>query len=140
MRIAAFFIAGLSLVAAALPAMAQDAAPKPTAVETIKRLQLQRVDYPAALYASMIFSVEVIPGGLIPRHTHPGVEMGYVLEGEGTLLVEGQPELVMKPGVSYKVPPGLPHSGKNTGDKPLRIAATYVVEKDKPLASPAPLP
>ena len=140
MKSVPFLTVALWFATAALPALAQDAGPKPTAVETIKRLQLQRVEYPADLYASMIFSVEVIPGGLIPRHTHPGVEMGYVLEGEGTLLVEGQPELIMKPGVSYKVPPGLPHSGKNTGDKVLKIAATYVVEKDKPLASPAPLP
>ena len=120
-------------------ALAQEA-PKPTAVEIIKRLQLQRVDYPADAYASMIYSVEVIPGGLIARHTHPGVEMGYVLEGEGVLQVEGQAEVAMKPGVTYKVPPGVPHAGKNNGAAPLKIAATYVVEKDKPLATPAPLP
>ena len=121
-------------------ANAQDAAPKPTAVDAIKRLQLLRMDYPADAYASLIFTIDVVPGGIVARHTHPGIEMGYVLEGEGTLQVEGQAELAMKPGTPYKVPPGTPHSGKNTGDKPLKIIATFVVEKDKPLATPAPLP
>ncbi|MBL8588084.1 MAG: cupin domain-containing protein, partial [Methylobacteriaceae bacterium] len=59
-------------------------------------------------------------------------------EGEATFQVEGQPELVMKPGTTYSVPPGAIHGAKNTGDKPIRIVATFVVEKDKPLASPAP--
>ena len=121
-------------------ATAQEAAPKPTAVDAIKRLQLLRMEYPTEAYASMIFTIDVVPGGIVARHTHPGIEMGYVLEGEGTLQVDGQPELMMKPGTPYKVPPATPHSGKNTGDKPLKIIATFVVEKDKPLATPAPLP
>ena len=134
------FIAAFALGVGTLPAFSEEAAPKPTAVDAIKRLQLQRIDYPPELYASMIYSVDIAPGGLVARHTHPGVEMGYVLEGEGMLQVEGQPELLMKLGVTYKVPPGVPHSGKNTGSGTLKIAATFVVEKDKPLATPAPLP
>ena len=121
-------------------ASAEDAAPKPTAVEIIKRLQLQRIDFPANTYATMIYMVEIAPGGIVPRHTHPGVEMSYVQEGQGTLLIEGQPEIALKAGGSFMVPPGTPHSAKNTGGAAMKLVVTYVVEKDKPLATLAPLP
>jgi quercetin dioxygenase-like cupin family protein len=62
---------------------------------------------------------------------------GYLLEGEFTLFVEGQPPLVVKAGESYKVPPGAVHDARS-GDKGAKVIATYVVEKGKPLASPAP--
>ena len=120
-------------------ARAEDAAPKPTAVEIIKRLQLQRIEFPTDTYATMIYMVEIAPGAVIPRHTHPGVEMTYVQDGEGTLLIEGQPEIVLKAGGSFAVPPVTPHSAKNTGAAAMRLVVSYVVEKDKPLATLAPL-
>ena len=44
--------------------------------------------------------------------------------------------MTLKAGDGFQVPTGTPHSGKN-GDKPTILATTYVVEKGKPLASPA---
>jgi quercetin dioxygenase-like cupin family protein len=82
--------------------------------------------------------ITVAPGGLVARHTHPGIEMGYMQEGEATLLIEGQPEIQMKPGDSYSIPAGAIHSAKNTGTVPVKIIGTFVVEKAKPLATPAP--
>jgi hypothetical protein len=35
------------------------------------------------------------------------------------------------------VPPNTPHAGGKNGDKKTEIASIYVVEKGKPLASPA---
>ena len=60
-----------------------------------------------------------------------------MVEGDMTLLVDGQPPLEVKTGDSYKVPPGAVHDAK-TGAKGAKVIATYVVEKGKPLASPAP--
>jgi quercetin dioxygenase-like cupin family protein len=94
--------------------------------------------FPPDKYATFIYMVVVQPGGVVARHTHPGIEMGYTLEGDAVLSVEGQPDLKMTPGVTYSVPPGAIHGAKNTGDKPIKIVATFVVEKDKPLATPAP--
>jgi quercetin dioxygenase-like cupin family protein len=59
-----------------------------------------------------------------------------VLEGDFTLLIEGQPPLALKAGESYKVPSGAIHDARS-GDKGAKVIATYVVEKGKPLASPA---
>jgi quercetin dioxygenase-like cupin family protein len=65
------------------------------------------------------------------------MESGYVLEGEMTLLVDGQPPKQLKAGDSYQIPVAAPHDGKS-GARGAKVIATYVVEKGKPLATPAP--
>ena len=103
----------------------------------IKRTPLQKIDFPAG-YTTVTAIAEIPAGGSAGRHTHPGVETGYVLEGEGELIIEGQPTKVLKPGDSWAIPAGTIHDAKVSGDKPLKIMAIYIVEKDKPLATPAP--
>ena len=81
---------------------------------------------------------EVPAGGAAGRHTHPGIETGYVLEGELNLLIDGQPEKTLKAGDSYQIPAGVVHDAKAHGDKAMKVLGVYVVDKTKPLASPAP--
>ena len=64
--------------------------------------------------------------------------MGYVIEGEAVMSIEGQPDIQLKPGDSFAVPPGLAHKAVNAGGVPNVIVASFVVERDKPLATPAP--
>jgi len=113
-----------------LPAMTQQTA-------NIKRTPLQKFDVPGTNYETVIGMAEIVPNVLIGRHTHPGPESGFMLDGDMTLLVEGQPPLSVKTGESYKVPPGAVHDAR-TGEKGAKVIATYVVEKGKPLATPAP--
>lgn len=103
----------------------------------IKRTPLQKIDFPPG-YTTVTAIAEIPAGGAAGRHTHPGVETGYVLEGEGDLIIEGQPTKHLKPGDSWAIPAGTIHDAKVSGDKPLKIMAIYIVEKDKPLATPAP--
>ncbi|HKQ27390.1 MAG TPA: cupin domain-containing protein [Burkholderiales bacterium] len=80
---------------------------------------------------------EFIPGGAAGRHTHPGEELGYILEGTLQLEVDGQPPRTLKAGEVFFIPAGTVHDGKNVGSGPAKVLATYVVEKGKPVASPA---
>lgn len=80
---------------------------------------------------------EFVPGGAAGRHTHPGEELGYVVEGTLELLIEGQPPRTVKAGESFFVPAGLVHDGRNIGSGSAKVLATYIVEKGKPVASPA---
>jgi quercetin dioxygenase-like cupin family protein len=113
-----------------LPAATQQTA-------TIKRTPLQKFDVPGTNYETVIGIAEIVPNVKIGRHTHPGPESGYMMEGEMVLFIDGQPEKTVKAGQSYQVPPGAVHDAK-TGPSGAKVIATYVVEKGKPLASPAP--
>jgi len=111
-------------------AIAQSAPP-------IKRIPLQKFEVPGAGYETVIGIAEIAPNVNIGRHTHPGVEAGYVIEGELALMVAGQPDKPLKAGDSYQMPPGAVHDAKS-GPQGAKVLATYVVEKGKPLATPAP--
>ncbi|MGH6742318.1 MAG: cupin domain-containing protein [Bradyrhizobium sp.] len=103
----------------------------------IKRTPLQKVEFPDG-YNTSAGTAEIAPGGSAGRHTHPGIEVGYVMEGEGDLIVEGQPVRHVKAGDSWQIAAGVPHDAKVSGDKPLKVLAVYIVDKTKPLATPAP--
>ena len=98
---------------------------------------LRKTEYPDDKYVCVLVEVEIDPDAIVPRHTHPGVESGYVVAGTSTLSVNGQPDRVISPGDGFQIPPDTPHSVRN-GSQKTRVVATYIVEKDKPLASPAP--
>lgn len=103
----------------------------------IKRTPLQKVEFPEG-YVAVSGIAEVPPGGSAGRHTHPGIEMGYLMEGEADLIIEGKPDQHLKAGDSYLIPAGVVHDAKVHGDKPLKVIAVYIVDKTKPLATPAP--
>ncbi len=81
--------------------------------------------------------VKIQPNGVIPRHTHPGIESGYLQEGEITLSVAGKPDATNKAGGSWIVPGEVVHSAK-AGPNGATAVVTYVVDKTKPISAPAP--
>ena len=98
---------------------------------------LSKTDMPDGKYVALLAEVEIDAGVAVPRHTHPGVESAYCLDGSAQLSVKGQPDRMIKAGDSFQVPTETPHSAK-VGDKPFKLLITYTVEKDKPLSTPAP--
>ena len=104
----------------------------------IKRTIVKTGDVSIPGREAIVASVEISPGGSAGRHTHPGDEMSYVISGEGEVLIEGQPPLKIKGGDGFIVPGGAKHDAHNTGAQPLRLVGVYVVEKGKPIATPAP--
>ena len=89
---------------------------------------------------AVIARVEIAPGGVADWHTHPGDEISYVADGDIVLFVAGQPPRKISKGEGFVVPAGIVHSAKNEGTTPIKLVGVYVVEKGKPLASPAPAP
>lgn len=104
----------------------------------VVRTMLQRMDAPeSAGYEIIMARGDVPAGAMVARHTHPGVETAMIMEGTGELMMQGQPNRKIAAGDSFQVPTGVPHALQNNGT-PMKIASTYVVEKGKPLATPAP--
>jgi quercetin dioxygenase-like cupin family protein len=89
---------------------------------------------------SIIDSVEVAPAGTTGWHTHPGEESTYLSDGNLVLLVAGQPVRKLAAGEGFVISAGVVHNIRNEGPKPDNLISVYVVEKGKPLASPAPAP
>ena len=109
----------------------------PAAVGGVTRKILSKMDGPAPGYVTVLVEATIEPGVAVGRHTHPGIESAYVLEGGFELPIQGQATRTLKPGDGFQIPPGTPHAGGKPGNAKSRILITYVVEKGKPLASPA---
>jgi quercetin dioxygenase-like cupin family protein len=67
------------------------------------------------------------------KHSHPGQEIAYVLEGTLEYQIEGQPQVTLEAGEAVFIPTGAIHSAKNVGTGNAAELATYIVEKGKPL-------
>jgi quercetin dioxygenase-like cupin family protein len=80
--------------------------------------------------------VDFQPAGTSGRHTHPGEEAGYILEGTIRFEIDGQAPVNKKAGDYFLVPAGKIHSATAVGNGTAKVLATYVVEKGKPLATP----
>jgi quercetin dioxygenase-like cupin family protein len=103
----------------------------------ITRTVIQKTDFPGDQYATLLFLAEIAPGATVPRHTHPGVESAYVVEGEEDFFMGSEPAKHLKAGDAYQMPAGMPHSIRN-GNQTTKLVVTLVYEKNKPIASPAP--
>jgi quercetin dioxygenase-like cupin family protein len=103
-----------------------------------KRTVLQQADLSVPGREAVTTMVEFQPGGSPGRHTHPGEEIGYVVEGTFLLEQDGKPAANIKAGDAFIIPAGTVHNATYTGKGTGRVLATYVVEKGKPIATPAP--
>jgi quercetin dioxygenase-like cupin family protein len=82
--------------------------------------------------------VEFAPGLVAPRHSHPGEELVYVVEGVLEYQLDGKPPVTLKAGNVLFIPYGTVHAVKNVGSGKAVELATYIVEKGKPLVAVAP--
>ena len=100
------------------------------------RKTLQDQDLTAHGRHAVVAQAEFAPGASAGKHTHPGEELGYVLEGTLVLEIAGKPPVTLKAGDVFFVPAGAVHDGKNAGSGPAKVLATYIVEKGQPVATP----
>ena len=104
----------------------------------IKRTLLMKADITVPGREVVMAQAE-IPGGMSAgRHTHFGEEVGYILEGSSVIEIEGKPPLTVKAGDTYFIEAGKAHDAKVPANGSVKVLAVYIVEKGKPLATPAP--
>lgn len=77
--------------------------------------------------------VGIPPGEAAPRHSHPGEEVAYVVEGVLEYRLDGRPPVTVKAGEALFIPYGAVHAVKNVGSGNAAELATYFAEKGKPL-------
>jgi quercetin dioxygenase-like cupin family protein len=101
-----------------------------------RRIDLQRHDLSVPGREVVQVIVELEPGTTAPKHSHPGEEIIYVLEGTWEYTLDGKPPVVLKAGDVLFIPAGVIHSARNVGTGRGAELATYIVEKGKPLLVP----
>ena len=99
----------------------------------IKRTELQRHDLSIPGREAIQIRADFPLGAAVPRHTHPGEELVYVLEGTLEFQLEGHAPVTLKPGEVLFVPAGTVHTAKNVSSGNSVALSTYIVEKGKPL-------
>jgi quercetin dioxygenase-like cupin family protein len=100
-----------------------------------KRTVLQQGDLSMAGHEAVTARVDIPQGVSVGKHTHPGEEVAYVMQGTLQVEIEGATKTV-KAGEPFLIPAGKVHDAKNIGTGPAQVLATYIVEKGKPLATP----
>ena len=99
----------------------------------IKRTDALRHDFDVPGREVIQVRVDFAPGTAFGKHSHPGVEIAYVLEGVLEYQFDGKPPVTLKAGEALFIPAGTIHSAKNVGSGNAAELATYIVEKGKPL-------
>jgi quercetin dioxygenase-like cupin family protein len=103
----------------------------------VRRTDLQRHDLSVPGREVVQVRVDIDAGAVAPKHRHPGEEIVYVIEGALEYQVEGRPPVTLKAGDVLFIPAGAVHAAKNVGSGNGAELATYIVEKGKPLVTPA---
>ncbi|MGG5819781.1 cupin domain-containing protein [Falsiroseomonas sp. HW251] len=120
-------------ICAATGLVATDAtAQAPAATRTI----LQSIDMPGTNLVTHNVMLEMAPGAMNPRHTHPGVTLAYIIAGDLELTLPTG-KVPARPGESFQIAPDVPHT-ELAGPNGARVLVTFTIEKGKPLVVPAP--
>jgi quercetin dioxygenase-like cupin family protein len=115
----------------ATEAFAQGSAP--TTANGVTRQILSRTDGPTPGYETIIMDVKLDKGTVVARHTHPGIESTYIMEGSIEVPVEGRETKVYTAGQAIQIPPETPHAGGPPPTENVHLMTNYIVEKGKPL-------
>jgi quercetin dioxygenase-like cupin family protein len=126
---AAAVIAGSALMAQAAQAQA------PVQMQGLKRTDILKSDFSVPGREVLQVRVDFAEGTVSPKHSHPGEEVAFVLEGTLEYQVEGRAPVTLKVGDAIFIPAGALHVAKNVGTGNAAELATYLVDKDKPLAT-----
>lgn len=133
-----FFLALAATGVAVLIGLSQAQAEEPAAsraMPSLMRTDLARRDLSAPGYEALQTRVDFAPAAMSPRHSHPGDEVAFVLEGLLEYTLAGQPPVVLPPGSSLVIPAGTPHVARNVGPGRASELATYFVRKSEPLVT-----
>lgn len=99
----------------------------------IKRTDLQKHDLSVPGFETVQAKIDFDAHSAFGKHSHPGEEVIYVLEGSLEYEVEGKGTVTLKAGEVLFIPAGVVHAARNNTNAKASELATYIVEKGKPV-------
>ena len=131
-RIVCLLIAVVALAGmVAYMASASGQAKKGTRDELAGKLARREVQRsPLSIAGREMVQVEtLIPAGVESGwHIHPGEEVGYIVEGQVEMRVQGRATVVLRPGEGFLISPRTPHNARDLGPETGKMLSTYIVE------------
>jgi quercetin dioxygenase-like cupin family protein len=100
--------------------------------------ELQRRAIPGTELEGVTTVAEIPPGATSKRHSHPGEDFGYLIEGTIVLMVDGEPPVTVHAGEVFFTERGRIHNARNIGTTTARAVDTYVIDRGKPGITPVP--
>ena len=110
--------------------------PAPDALAaTLHRTEIQRAA--SSIPGREIVQVRTeIPVGVASGwHTHPGEEIGYIVDGTVQMEIQGRPTLTLRAGDGFLIPPRVAHNASDLGPGTGQMLSTYLVEVGEPISS-----
>lgn len=103
--------------------------------ESVKRTMLLEKDL-AELPGkeTNVFLIEMAPGAATGRHSHPGSEIAYILEGTASVETGGNavPVVQRRGTVSYLKPDEVHNVSNQSSSEPLKAIVFAIYDKGKP--------
>ncbi|MGW0515921.1 cupin domain-containing protein [Crossiella sp. NPDC003009] len=132
-RILALAALGLAVLGGCGTAPASTIGPGPT--DGVTRVELQRSTAPAKGFEIVQTRVEIPEGKESGRHSHPGPEVGYIVQGDVVIEFEDREPLRLHTGDPFLIPDGVVHNARNVGSVRTQMLSTYVIDQTKPLVT-----
>lgn len=139
----ALCIGGIAALFAALSvgstaaAAAQDLPPGPTSLSPLSRLHVDSAELPYDEAQMLI--LDFSPGRWTPRHSHAGITLVRVLEGEMTVRHDDG-EQIFGPGEGWVEQPGDVHAAGNVGTELAKVQVTFVLPSGAALTTVEGMP
>lgn len=107
--------------------------PNQIAAQGVKRIDLQKHDLSISGKEMVQARIDFDGHSTFGKHSHPGEEVIYVVEGSLEYQIEDEEPVTLKAGEVLFIPAGVVHSAKNNTNAKASELATYIVEKGKPI-------
>jgi len=120
--------------------MTEDLRPADALAATLTRTELQREPFSVPGREIVQVRTEIPAGVASGWHTHPGEEVGYIVQGIVRMEVRGRPAVELHAGDGFCIPPGVPHNALDLGPGTGVMLSTYLVDAALPLSSVAAAP
>lgn len=124
-----------SAAAAKSPLSGGRHAADPDPTSGVTRTLLQDHPSPAAGWKAAQTLVEIPRHKESGRHSHPGVEVGYIIRGDVLMEFDDRSPVRLRTGDPFFIPNGVIHNARNVGTVTTMMLSTYVVDETKPLVT-----
>jgi quercetin dioxygenase-like cupin family protein len=101
----------------------------------VTRTLLQENPSPAKGWKTVQTLVEIPRRRESGRHSHPGVEVGYIVRGDVLMEFDDGRTLRLRTGDPFFIPSDTVHNARNVGKVTTMMLSTYVVDETKPLVT-----